>query len=143
MIETKENKTESAVLVGLVTQNQSEQQLEEYFEELTFLAETAGATTLKTFYQKVDHPEKRTYVGKGKLQEIKEYVEIKEVDMVIIDDEISPSQQRNIEKELKCKVLDRSMLILDIFAHRARTVQARTQVELAQMQYLLPRLRGM
>jgi GTP-binding protein HflX len=104
---------------------------------------TAGAHTLKTFYQKFTHPDNRTYVGKGKLEEIKQYVEAYEVDMVIFDDEISPAQQRNIEEELKCKVLDRSMLILDIFAARAQSDQARMQVELAQTQYMLPRLKGM
>lgn len=131
------------MLVGLVTPNQSEEILNEYLDELAFLAETAGAKTIKRFFQKVQHPDHRTYVGTGKLSEIKEYVKTHDIDLVIFDDEISPSQQRNIEKELKCKVVDRSMLILDIFAQRARTQQASTQVELAQMQYLLPRLRGM
>jgi GTP-binding protein HflX len=114
--ETKETKQETCVLVGLVTREQTEEMLMEYFDELAFLAMTAGAHTLKTFYQKFTHPDNRTYVGKGKLEEIKQYVEAYEVDMVIFDDEISPAQQRNIEEELKCKVLDRSMLILDIFA---------------------------
>jgi GTP-binding protein HflX len=130
-------------LVGLVTKKQSEQQLKEYLDELEFLAETAGAQTEEKFWQKLDHPEKRTYVGSGKLAEIKTFVKAYDIDMVIFDDEITPSQQRNIEKELKCKVLDRSMLILDIFAQRAQTLQAKTQVELAQLQYLLPRLKGM
>jgi GTP-binding protein HflX len=130
-------------LVGLVTREQTEEMLMEYFDELAFLAMTAGAHTLKTFYQKFTHPDNRTYVGKGKLEEIKQYVEAYEVDMVIFDDEISPAQQRNIEEELKCKVLDRSMLILDIFAARAQSDQARMQVELAQTQYMLPRLKGM
>ena len=138
-----QNKTETAVLIGLVTKDQTEAQLEEYLAELEFLAKTAGAKTLKKFWQKLPHPDNRFYIGKGKLEEVQEYVKLKEIDMVIFDDEISPSQLRNLEKELKCKVLDRSMLILDIFASRARTVQARTQVELAQTQYLLPRLRGM
>ncbi|MEI6311876.1 MAG: GTPase HflX [Bacteroidota bacterium] len=141
--ETKESKQETCVLVGLVTREQSEEQLMEYFDELAFLALTAGAHTLKSFYQKFTHPDNRTYVGKGKLEEIKQFVEAHEVDMVIFDDEISPAQQRNIEEELKCKVLDRSMLILDIFAARAQTDQARMQVELAQTQYMLPRLKGM
>ena len=127
----------------MVTPSQTEELLNEYLDELAFLAETAGAKTIKRFFQKVQHPDNRTYVGSGKLSEIRDYVKAKEIDLVIFDDEISPSQQRNIEKELKCKVLDRSMLILDIFAQRARTQQASTQVELAQMQYLLPRLRGM
>jgi GTP-binding protein HflX len=138
-----EGKTEKAVLVGLVTPKQSEIMLNEYLDELEFLAMTAGAVTLKRFFQKLPHPENRSYVGKGKLEEIKAFVIAKEIDLVIFDDEISPAQQRNLEEELKCKIVDRSMLILDIFAKRAQTQQARTQVELAQMQYLLPRLRGM
>lgn len=140
---TDDAKVEKAVLVGIITQNQSEEQLKEYLDELAFLAETAGAQTEEHFWQRLAHPDKRTYVGSGKLQEIKQFVNAYNIDMVIFDDEISASQQRNIEKELKCKVLDRSMLILDIFAQRAKTVQAKTQVELAQMQYLLPRLKGM
>ena len=134
---------ERAILVGLVTRHQTEEQLFEYLDELAFLAETAGATTLKRFYQKVDKPDVSTYIGSGKLEEIKQYALANEIDLVIFDDEISPSQQRNIEKELRCKIVDRSMLILDIFAQRAQTLQARTQVELAQNQYLLPRLKGM
>lgn len=134
---------ETAVLVGLVHAGQSQEQLVEYLDELEFLVKTAGAKTVEKFYQKVEHPHPVTYVGKGKLEEIAEYVERKEIDLVIFDDEISPSQQRNIEKVLEVKVLDRAMLILDIFAQRARTVQAKTQVELAQLQYMLPRLRGM
>lgn len=141
--QVEDNRVERAVLVGLITKKQSEQQLKEYLDELEFLAETAGAQTEEKFWQKLDHPEKRTYVGSGKLAEIKTFVKAYDIDMVIFDDEITPSQQRNIEKELKCKVLDRSMLILDIFAQRAQTVQAKTQVELAQLQYLLPRLKGM
>jgi GTP-binding protein HflX len=139
----RKNEAERAVLVGLVTRHQSEEQLLEYLDELEFLAETAGATTLKKFYQKLDNPDVATYVGKGKLEEIKNYVLANDVDLVIFDDEITPSQQRNIEKVLRCKIVDRSMLILDIFALRAKTLQARTQVELAQNQYLLPRLKGM
>lgn len=139
----KDNSPEKAVLVGLVTPEQPEELLNEYLDELAFLAATAGAETLKRFFQTVQHPDPSTYVGKGKLDDIKEYVKAKNIDLAIFDDEISPSQQRNIEKELKCKVVDRSMLILDIFAQRARTQQASTQVELAQLQYLLPRLRGM
>lgn len=134
---------EKAILVGLATPDQPEEKMNEYLDELEFLAMTAGAETQKRFFQKVDRPDTRSYVGKGKLEEIRQYVKSKEIDLVIFDDEITPSQQRNIEKELKCKVLDRSMLILDIFAERAKTVQAKTQVELAQIQYLLPRLRGM
>ena len=139
---TEEEYVEKAVLVGLVTREQTEEQLKEYLDELEFLAQTAGAVTEEKFWQKLDRPDKRYYVGSGKLQEINDFVKAYNIDIVIFDDEISPSQQRNIEKELKCKVLDRSMLILDIFAQRAQTVQAKTQVELAQMQYLLPRLRN-
>ncbi len=142
-IVSEEHGPEKAVLVGLITQEQPEELLMEYLDELAFLAETAGAKTVKQFYQKVDHPDTRFYVRKGKLEEITSYVKAKDIDLVIFDDEISPSQQRNLEKELKVKVVDRSMLILDIFADRAKTVQAKTQVELAQMQYLLPRIRGM
>lgn len=134
---------EKAVLIGLVTLNQSEKQMHEYLDELAFLAVTAGAIPKKVFYQKLDRPDSKFYVGSGKLKEIAAYVKEKEIDVVIFDDEITPSQQNNIEKELKVKVLDRSMLILDIFAQRAKTVQAKTQVELAQTQYLLPRLKGM
>ncbi len=134
---------ETAVLVALVPQNQSDEQTTEYLDELEFLAETDGVQTLKRFTQKLPHPDNKTYVGKGKLEEIRAYVEEKGVDLILIDDEISPSQQRNIEEVVKKRVLDRSMLILDIFAQRARTVQAKTQVDLAQLQYMLPRLKGM
>jgi len=134
---------EQAILIGLVTPSQPESLLKEYLDELEFLALTAGARTLKRFFQKLDHPDPRSYVGKGKLEEIKDYVCDKQIDLALFDDEISPAQQRNLEKELRCKVVDRSMLILDIFAQHARTQQATTQVELAQMMYLLPRLRGM
>ena len=137
------NKKERAILIGLVTQNQTLEQLNEYFDELVFLAETAGAETIEKFYQKLPHPDMKTYVGKGKLQEIVDFVTANEIDLVILDDEISPSQLRNIEAEVKIKVVDRSMLILDIFATRAQTVQAKTQVELAQTQYMLPRLKGL
>lgn len=145
MIEKKGNKIneENAVLVGVVLKNQTEQQAEEYLDELAFLAETAGAKTLKKFIQKLQHPDTRTYVGKGKLEEIKNYVSLKQANLVIFDDELSGAQINNIEKELKVKVLDRSDLILDIFAARAKTAQAKAQVELAQYQYILPRLRGM
>ncbi len=137
------NKKERAILIGLVTQNQTLEQLNEYFDELEFLAETAGAITVEKFYQKLPHPDMKTYVGKGKLQEIVDFVAANEIDLVILDDEISPSQLRNIEAEVKIKIVDRSMLILDIFATRAQTVQAKTQVELAQTQYMLPRLKGL
>lgn len=136
-------KQETAVLVAVVPTGQSDEQTTEYLDELEFLALTAGVQTLKRFTQKMPHPDNKSYVGKGKLEEIKTYIEAKGVDLIIIDDEISPSQQRNIEAILKKKVLDRSMLILEIFSDRARTVQAKTQVELAQLQYMLPRLKGM
>lgn len=134
---------EKAVLVGLITQEQTEEQLTEYIDELAFLAETAGAETVATFVQKVDTPHPKTFVGTGKLKEIVDYVKAHDIDMVIFDDELSPSQLRNVERELQVKVLDRSNLILDIFASRARTAHAKTQVELAQYQYLLPRLTRM
>lgn len=134
---------EKAVLVGLVTREQNEVLLEEYLDELAFLTETAGAIPLKRFTQKLDRPDTKTFVGKGKLQEIVEYIKTQGVDLLIFDDELSPSQLRNIEKEANCKVMDRNNLILDIFAGRAQTSSARTQVELAQYQYLLPRLTRM
>jgi GTP-binding protein HflX len=134
---------EKAVLVGIITRNQPEELLEEYLEELRFLAVTAGATPLRCFIQKLDRPDPRTFIGAGKLTEIKNYVTEHEVDMVIFDDELSPSQLRNLEKSLEVKILDRNNLILDIFAARARTSYARTQVELAQYEYLLPRLTRM
>lgn len=137
------NETERAVLVAVTTKAQSEEQTKEYLDELAFLALTSGAETVKRFTQNLPHPDHKTYLGKGKLEEVAAYVEAARIDLVIIDDEITPSQQRNIEKVMKCKVLDRSMLILDIFAQRARTVQAKTQVDLAQLQYMLPRLKGM
>ena len=151
-----EAQTERAVLVGLITQTQNEQKTQEYLDELAFLAETAGAEVVKCFTQKLDSPNSVTYVGKGKLQEIREYIELcaeepeedefgnlppsREVGMVIFDDELSAKQLRNIEAELKVKILDRTSLILDIFAMRAQTANAKTQVELAQYKYMLPRL---
>ena len=134
---------ETAVLVGVVQKDQTEQQVQEYLDELAFLAETAGATTVKKFIQKLAHPDSRTFVGKGKLQEIGEYVRKRNVDVIIFDDELSGAQIGNIEKETGAKTIDRSDLILDIFARRAKTAQAKAQVELAQYQYILPRLRGM
>ena len=128
------------VLVGIITPNETAEQEKEYLEELQFLVETAGGETVMTFTQKMQHPERATFVGTGKLEEIKEYVIAEEIDLVVFDDELTPSQVRNIEKELQVKVLDRSNLILDIFANRAQTAQAKAQVELAQLQYLLPRL---
>ncbi len=134
---------EKAVLVGLITPQQPEQKALEYLDELAFLADTAGAETVKIFTQKVDWPNPRTFVGKGKLEEIKAYVEENEVGMVIFDDDLSTKQVSNIERELQVKILDRTTLILDIFAKRAQTATAKTQVELAQYQYLLPRLTRM
>ena len=134
---------EKAVLVGLVQKDQTEQQVQEYLEELAFLAETAGAVTVKRFTQKLQHPDSRTFVGKGKLKEIGDYVNGRDIRIVIFDDELTGAQINNIEKEINVKVIDRSDLILDIFARRAKSAQAKAQVELAQYQYILPRLRGM
>ncbi|MFN4084156.1 MAG: GTPase HflX [Bacteroidia bacterium] len=134
---------EKAVLVGVMQGNQKEEQAIEYLAELNFLAHTAGAEVVKQFLQKLPYPNPRSYVGSGKLEEIEAYVKQHEIDMVIFDDELSPSQIRNLEQTIKCKILDRSNLILDIFASRARTAQAKFQVELAQAQYLLPRLTRM
>ncbi len=139
----KIRKEEKAVLVGLIQKEQTPDQVREYLDELAFLAETAGATTLERFTQRLPHPDSRTFVGKGKLEEIKQYVASRDINVVIFDDELTGSQISNIEKEVKCRVIDRSDLILDIFASRARTAQAKVQVELAQYQYILPRLKGM
>ncbi|HUM64411.1 MAG TPA: GTPase HflX [Chitinophagaceae bacterium] len=136
-------KEEPAVLVGLVQKDQTEAQVNEWLDELAFLAETAGAVTVKRFVQKLPHPDSRTFVGKGKLEEIKNYVEGRNISIIIFDDELTGSQINHIEKALGIKAIDRSDLILDIFAHRAKTAQAKAQVELAQYQYILPRLRGM
>jgi GTP-binding protein HflX len=133
-------KPERAVLVGIITPGETEEQTHEYLDELKFLVETAGGVTQKAFTQRMQRPDRATFVGTGKLEEINAYVKSEEIDMVIFDDELSPSQLRNIENELQVKILDRSNLILDIFAKRAQTSQAKTQVELAQLQYLLPRL---
>ena len=132
--------TEKAVLVGLITPEQNEQQVKEYLDELDFLADTAGIQPVKQFYQRLDRPHAVTFVGSGKLQEIKEYVVEHEVGIVVFDDELSAKQLRNIEQELKVRILDRTSLILDIFASRAQTAHAKTQVELAQYKYMLPRL---
>ncbi|MBN8860394.1 MAG: GTPase HflX [Sphingobacteriales bacterium] len=135
---------EKAILVGLVYQQQTEQQLKEFLAELAFLAETAGARAVKTFYQKLPHPDSKTFIGKGKLEEISAYIREKgDIDVAIFDDELTGAQISNIEKALGIKTIDRSDLILDIFARRAKTAQAKAQVELAQYQYILPRLRGM
>jgi len=143
MIENKEHQYEKAVLVGLITQNQSEDKLIEYMDELEFLAFTAGASVDKRFTQRLTQPDSKTFVGKGKMEEIRDYVKEQKIGTVIFDDELSPSQLKNLEREMEVKVLDRTNLILDIFAQRAQTSYARTQVELAQYQYLLPRLTRM
>lgn len=139
----KIQKEERAILVGVIQKDSTTEQAIEYLNELAFLAETAGAITIETFFQKLAHPDSKTFVGKGKLQEIAEYVAKHKANLVIFDDELTGSQIANIEKEVKVAVIDRSDLILDIFARRARTAQAKVQVELAQYQYLLPRLKGM
>jgi GTP-binding protein HflX len=136
-------KEEKAILVGLVYKLQTEEQVKEYLEELAFLAETAGATAVKRYMQKLKHPDSKTFLGKGKLEEIKEFITGRDINLIIFDDELTGSQISNIEKILEIKVIDRSDLILDIFARRAKTAQAKTQVELAQYQYLMPRLKGM
>jgi GTP-binding protein HflX len=132
---------ENCILVGVITQGVSDEQSQEYLDELEFLAETAGAISVKRFVQKLTIANPRTFVGSGKLEEIKEYIKANGIEMVVFDDDLTPAQLRNIEKELECKILDRTILILDIFASRARSSHARTQVELAQMQYMLPRLK--
>jgi len=134
---------EKVVLVSVIQKDNTAEQVQEYLDELAFLAETAGAIAVKSFTQRLDRPDSRTFVGKGKLEEIGNYVASKNIDLVIFDDELTGSQISNIEKEVKCRVIDRSDLILDIFASRARTAQAKVQVELAQYQYILPRLKGM
>ena len=136
-------KKETAILVGVISRNETEERVREYLDELEFLVETAGAITRTRFTQKLDLPDSRRYVGAGKLNEIEEYVKEHKIDLAIFDDELSPSQIRNLEKALSCRILDRNNLILDIFAKRARTAHAKTQVELAQYQYLLPRLTRM
>ena len=140
---TVEQHNEKAVFVGVIKQGDDERQIMEYLDELEFLAETAGAVGVKKFIQKVDRPDSRTYIRSGKLQEIREYCEENEIEVVIFDDELSPTQLRNIERELNIRILDRTNLILDIFAQRAKTAYAKMQVELAQYQYLLPRLTRM
>ncbi len=143
MLEKEKIDFEKTVIVGIVTQNQNEEKLVEYLDELEFLTFTAGGEVVKRFWQKMDKPNPKTFLGTGKMDEIHLYVKEHEISTVIFDDELSPSQQKNISKILDCKVLDRTNLILDIFAQRAETSYARTQVELAQCQYLLPRLSGM
>src|SRR5688500_17914871 len=145
MIDKKNSieKEEKAVLVGVIQKDQKEHEVKEYLDELAFLAETAGAVTVKTFIQKMAHPDSKTFVGKGKLEEIRDYCKDKDIGVLIFDDELSGAQINNIEKVAGVKAIDRSDLILDIFARRAKTAQAKAQVELAQYQYILPRLRGM
>lgn len=143
MLEKKDISLEKAVLVGIITQEQDEVKSKEYLDELEFLTYTAGGEVLKRFTQKMAMPNPKTFIGSGKMNDVREFVEEHEVGTVIFDDELSPAQERNISKTLNCKVLDRTNLILDIFAQRAQTSYARTQVELAQCEYLLPRLKGM
>jgi GTP-binding protein HflX len=145
LIEKKKQIKENvnAILAGWLPQGKTEALITEYLDELSFLAETAGANEVKRFYQKLEHPDSKTFLGKGKLEEIKKYIDTHQVDIVIFDDELTGSQLANIEEVLKRKVIDRSDLILDIFASRAKTSQAKVQVELAQYQYILPRLKGM
>ena len=143
MLEKKQNEYEKAVLVGVIHRQQAVEKVNEYLDELEFLTYTAGGEVLKRFVQRIDVPNPKTYIGSGKMQEIEEFVSENNIGSVIFDDELSPVQQRNIEKQLKCKILDRTGLILDIFAQRAKTSYARTQVELAQYEYLLPRLAGL
>ena len=145
MIEKKKynftaDEPEKVVLVGLITPKQDETKVAEYLDELAFLAETAGAVTCRKFTQRLDYPQAKTYIGSGKIDEIKAYIDEQEIGAVIFDDELTPSQLRNLEKGLECKIIDRTNLILDIFARRAKTAYAKTQVELAQYQYMLPRL---
>lgn len=147
MLEKKENQlkpvVEKAILVGLITSRQDKNKVDEYLDELEFLVDTAGGIAIKRFVQSLEYPNSRTYVGSGKLQEISEYVKAADINLVVFDDELGASQIRNLEKTLDCKILDRTNLILDIFAKRAQTAHSKVQVELAQYQYLLPRLTGM
>jgi GTP-binding protein HflX len=138
-----EQKPETAVLIGIIGRYEDAAEVEEYLQELSFLTETAGAIPRQTFVQRLEYPDPRTFVGSGKLAEIRDYISKNGINLVIFDDELSPSQLRNIERELKCRILDRTNLILDIFARRAQTAHAKTQVELAQYEYLLPRLTRM
>jgi len=143
MLERKEIAYEKTVLIGIVTKNQDEEKLTEFLDELEFLTYTAGGEVVKRFTQKMDMPNSKTFIGSGKMEEVRTYVEQHEIGTVVFDDELSPAQLRNIERILKAKIIDRTNLILDIFAQRAQTSYARTQVELAQYQYLLPRLTGL
>lgn len=143
MIEQKKHAFELAVLVGIINQEQSEQQVNDYMDELAFLTLTAGGKVKKRFTQKLDTPNPKTFIGSGKMEDVRAFVKTNDISTVVFDDELTPAQQGNIEELLKCKILDRTGLILDIFAQRAKTSYARTQVELAQYQYLLPRLKGL
>ena len=143
MIEKKNSVLEKTVLIGVVTKAQNEEQSKEYLDELAFLTYTAGGEVVKRFTQKMDMPNPKTFIGSGKMKDLEEFIKDNEIGTAIFDDELSAAQERNISKILNCKVLDRTNLILDIFAQRAQTSYARTQVELAQCQYLLPRLKGM
>lgn len=143
MIEKPSLGLERAVLIGVITQEQNEEKSKEYLDELEFLTYTAGGEAVKRFTQKIDIPNPKTFIGTGKMEEVQEFIDNNDIGAVIFDDELSPGQQRNIERLLRCKILDRTSLILDIFAQRAQTSYARTQVELAQYQYLLPRLTGL
>ena len=143
MIEKSSVSLERTVLVGIITLNQPKHVLEEYLNELNFLTYTAGGTVIKRFTQKMNSPDPKTFLGKGKIDELSTYIKIHDINSVIFDDELSPAQQANVEKFLKCKIVDRTGLILDIFAQRAQTSYARNQVELAQYQYILPRLKGL
>ncbi|WP_179337368.1 GTPase HflX [Winogradskyella ludwigii] len=143
MIEKKDINLEKAVLIGVVTQDQNEEKSKEYLDELEFLTYTAGGEVIKRFTQKMALPNPKTFIGTGKMEDVRQFVEANDIGTVIFDDELTPAQERNISKILNCKILDRTNLILDIFAQRAQTSYARTQVELAQCQYLLPRLKGM
>ena len=138
-----EEKQETAVLIAVCTQQQNREKTEEYLDELAFLVETAGGVPVARFIQPLDHPNSVTYLGSGKLEEVRQYIKAENITMAVFDDELTPTQLRNIEKELECKILDRTNLILDIFARNARTAHAKTQVELAQYQYMLPRLTGL
>ena len=143
MIEKKSIEYEKAVLIGVINRTQNEEKVNEYLDELEFLTYTAGGEVTKRFVQRVDVPNPKTMIGSGKMKEVEDFVEENEIGSVIFDDELTPGQQRNIEKQLRCKILDRTSLILDIFAQRAQTSYSRTQVELAQYEYLLPRLTGL
>lgn len=143
MLEKKSINYERAVLIGIINREQNDEKVTEYLDELEFLTYTAGGEVYKRFVQRMDVPNPKTLIGSGKMKEVEDYVEANEIGSVIFDDELSPAQQRNIEKQLRCKIIDRTSLILDIFAQRAQTSYARTQVELAQYEYLLPRLTGL